>query len=68
MITVTINGKKSELDTEQTVTQYLESRGLAGRSLAVAVNGVVLQRTEFDSTSLSDGDRVEIVRPVGGGG
>jgi thiamine biosynthesis protein ThiS len=67
MITVTINGKTSELEREQTVAAYLDSRGLAGRSLAVAINGVVLQRSEFDSAKLSDGDRVEIVRPVGGG-
>jgi len=67
MITVTINGKQSELESEQTVAAYLESKGLAGRSLAVAINGAVLQRAEFDSTSISDGDRMEIVRPVGGG-
>jgi thiamine biosynthesis protein ThiS len=33
----------------------------------VAVNGEVLRREEFPATQLSDGDRVEIVRPVGGG-
>ena len=67
MITVTINGKQVELGGAQTVAEYLDSRDLAGRSIAVAVNGVVLQKSELASTSLSDGDRVEIVRPVGGG-
>ncbi len=67
MITVQINGKDAELAADQTVEQYLESKGLAGRSLAVAVNGTVLRREELPDTTLSDGDRVEIVRPVGGG-
>lgn len=67
MITVRINGKESELASDQTVEQYLESKGLAGRSLAVALNGTVLRREEFPETRLSNGDRVEIVRPVGGG-
>ncbi len=67
MITVRINGKEAELAPDQTVEQYLESKGLAGRSLAVAVNGEVLRREELPGTLLSDGDRVEIVRPVGGG-
>lgn len=67
MIKVRINGKDSELAPDQTVEQYLESRGLAGRSLAVAVNGTVLRREEFPNTPLSDGDSMEIVRPVGGG-
>ena len=67
MITVRINGKDADLAPDQTIAQYLESKGLAGRSLAVAVNGNVLRREELASTHLSDGDRVEIVRPVGGG-
>lgn len=67
MIKVRINGKEAEIAPQQTVQQYLESRGLAGRSLAVAINGTVLRREEFPSVQLSDGDRVEIVRPVGGG-
>jgi len=50
-----------------TVLAYLEMKGLAGRQLAVAVNGVVLRKEEFGSTTVSDGDRMEVVRPVGGG-
>ena len=67
MITVKINGKDAELAADQTVQQYLEAKGLAGRSLAVAVNGTVLRREELPDTLLAYGDRVEIVRPVGGG-
>lgn len=67
MITVRINGKEAKIAPEQTVEEYLESKGLAKRSLAVAVNGTVLRREEFADTHLSDGDTVEIVRPVGGG-
>ena len=67
MIKVRINGKESELTEGQTITQYLESKGLGRRSLAVAVNGNVLHRDEFESRELADGDVVEIVRPVGGG-
>jgi len=33
----------------------------------VAVNGVVLRKEEFEGTLLQQDDRVEIVRPVGGG-
>jgi sulfur carrier protein len=67
MISVTINGKKHELDRPMTVQAYLESKGLAGRRLAVAVNGTVLRNEELATTTVGDGDRMEIVRPVGGG-
>ncbi len=64
---VLINGKETDLPEGHTISEYLESRGLASRSLAVAVNGTVLRREELADARLSDGDTVEIVRPVGGG-
>jgi thiamine biosynthesis protein ThiS len=67
LIVVVINGKQNSIEQPMTVSAYLESAGLAGRQLAVAVNGVVLRREEFSTVQLKDGDRVEIVRPVGGG-
>ena len=67
MISVTINGKQYELDGPTRVVDYLEDRGLANRSLAVAINGAVLPRGEFGEATIRDGDQVEIVRPVGGG-
>lgn len=67
MIAVTINGRKVDLDGPARLIDYLQSRGLAGKPIAVAVNGNVLRREEFDGVTLADGDRVEIVRPVGGG-
>lgn len=67
MIAVTINGRKLDLDGPTRLVEYLESRGLAGRRLAVAVNGTVLRKEEFEGVTLTDGDTLEIVRPVGGG-
>jgi len=67
MISLTINGKKVELKEPTPLTEYLAAKGLAGRQIAVAVNGDVVPREQHSSVTLSDGDRVEIVRPVGGG-
>ena len=67
MISITINGKPYELDGPTRVVDYLEDRGLANRSLAVAINGDVLPRGQFAEVTICDGDQVEIVRPVGGG-
>lgn len=67
MIAVTINGRRFDLEGPTRLVDYLESRGLTGRRLAVAVNGTVLRKEELEDVTLSDGDRLEIVRPVGGG-
>ena len=67
MIGITVNGDASELDRPMSVTAFLEMKGFGGRSVAVAINWVVVRRTEFDDTLIDEGDVVEIVRPVGGG-
>jgi len=67
MIEITVNGSSSELERPMSITAFLEMKGFGGRSVAVAINSVVVRRTEFDGTLIDDGDVVEIVRPVGGG-
>ncbi|MGA0275197.1 MAG: sulfur carrier protein ThiS [Dehalococcoidia bacterium] len=67
MINVIVNGQESELESSMTINEFLEMKGFGGRSVAVAINSVVIRRTTFDETMINDGDQVEIVRPVGGG-
>ncbi|MCH7907022.1 MAG: sulfur carrier protein ThiS [Chloroflexi bacterium] len=67
MITVHINGSEVELDGPISLTAYLESRDLAERKVAVAVNSEIVRRSEYDSIVIQQGDRLEIVRPAGGG-
>lgn len=66
-IQVTINGHIREVSEPVTIARYLEEKGLAGRRLAVAHNGDVVTRDQYDDVTIDDGDTVEIVRPVGGG-
>lgn len=67
MITLTINGKERTLDTPMPLVDYLESLEVNTRFIAVAHNGTVIRREEFDDVTLGEGDEVEIVRAVGGG-
>lgn len=67
MITIEVNGKPIQCNYECTVEEYVVSLGLETKHVAVAHNGVVLARTQFSQIRLSQGDTLEIVRPVGGG-
>jgi sulfur carrier protein len=67
MIAVRINGEERRLDEETTLQDYVDSLGGGLDHIAVAHNGVVLRRKELPGVTLSEGDRVEIVRAVGGG-
>jgi thiamine biosynthesis protein ThiS len=64
---ITVNGKPMDVEGGTTITGLLERLGVTPRFTAVAVNGVVTPRGEHGTWRLGAGDRVEIVRPMGGG-
>jgi thiamine biosynthesis protein ThiS len=50
-----------------TITTLLTELELLHHKLAVEWNGEIIPRSCFDTTQLSEGDRLEIVHFVGGG-
>ncbi len=64
---VTVNGEASELPEGLTIAELLERTGLAEQRIALERNREIVPRSEFATTRLAEGDRVEIVRAIGGG-
>ena len=64
---ITLNGDPFEVAGPLTVSQLLAHLGIDSRRVAVEHNLVVLKRATYDTTSLGEGDQVEIVNFVGGG-
>jgi sulfur carrier protein len=65
--TFSLNGKQQPL-AAATVRALLEQEEIAdARGVAVALNGAVVPRAEWDRTQLNAGDTVEIVRARQGG-
>ena len=67
VIGLRVNGEPCELRGGSTATDLLAILSIEPRLVAVAINGMVVRRSDLRSTVLSDGDEVEIVRAVGGG-
>ncbi len=67
MIGLLVNGKRVELDGPTLLTDYLARLGADPRSVAVEHNGEIVERAGYATLMLREGDRVEIVRMVGGG-
>jgi sulfur carrier protein len=67
MIAVKINGQDKTVAESTTLRAYVDSLGVDLQHIAVAHNGMVLRLEELPQVVLSEGDRVEIVRAVGGG-
>ena len=67
-MTIEVNGEPVELDEPVTVAAVVERAGGAERrGVAVAVDGEVVPRSAWDSTAVSDGQRVEVVGAIQGG-
>lgn len=64
---ILLNGETRRLDPPTTLARLLAEAGLAGRRVAIEVNGRIVPRGEYDRHALVEGDRVEIVHALGGG-
>jgi sulfur carrier protein len=64
---LTVNGKARETDGPATLLAYLQQIGVDPRIVAVEYNGDIVKRDRFGETLLGEGDKLEIVRMVGGG-
>ena len=67
MLRVRINGRDHELEGPVTVAQVIERLGWDSRKIAVERNLEIVPRSVHGTTTLADGDRLEIVNFVGGG-
>ena len=66
-IRVTVNGAPREYAAPTTYADLVDELSLAGKRLAIEVNGEILPRSRFPEARLADGDRIEVVVAVGGG-
>jgi len=73
-ITIRVNGEPRPVPAGCTLDQLLARMDMAGQRVAVERNEDVVPRredvvprSEYAATRLQDGDRVEIIRAIGGG-
>ena len=66
---VVVNGSQVELEQNALLTDAISlvRSDPSGRGIAVALNGVVVPRSSWTETRLTDNDKVEILTAVAGG-
>ena len=64
-----VNGSNVEVPEGRTIADVVArvAPERPTRGTAVAVNGEVVPKTHWDSATLNDGDRVEVLHAIGGG-
>ncbi len=64
---ITLNGKRHTVQNNASIADLLTGLKLPLAKVAVERNLCIVPRSTFESVHLSDGDRIEIVRFIGGG-
>ena len=64
---IIVNGNQTDIAEGSVIDDLIVLLELNVQRLAVELNRRIIRRAEWDSTRLSEGDRVEIVHFVGGG-
>lgn len=62
-----INGEQRDFPEDFTVGTLIEHLGMKADRVAVELNMEIVSRPQWQTTSLKDGDKLEIVHFVGGG-
>jgi thiamine biosynthesis protein ThiS len=64
---IVVNGEQHEAEEFLTVAHLLQKLNLRSEQVAVEVNLKILDRGDFPTWNLHDGDKVEILSFIGGG-
>ena len=62
-----LNGNLTEINKDLTVEEFISTQGLNNKMIAIAINMKIIHKKDYDKTIITNGDKIEIVRPVGGG-
>lgn len=66
-MTIRLNGEPHELPGPLTIAELLDRLDIDPRRVAVEHNLTIVRRERYASTTIGEGDEVEIVNFVGGG-
>lgn len=66
-IQIELNGESRSVSKGHTLQNLIDTLQLTGQALAVAVNRQVISRQKWAERILESGDRVDVVRAIGGG-
>ena len=66
-IKIFINGDIRKFPQESNIVSVLESLNISSKHIAIEINENLVFRSDWQETNLKDGDKVEIVKAIGGG-
>ncbi|MEE8825536.1 hypothetical protein LASUN_05980 [Lentilactobacillus sunkii] len=64
---VLVNGAEESGVVGQTIAEFLNQRSAPIENIVVEQNGAIVHRADFDTTKISENDKLELISFVGGG-
>jgi len=65
---IILNNREEEFSLDSlSVSQLLELRRLSFRMRIIKINGYLIPREKYDSTTINDGDKVQLIYLMSGG-
>ena len=67
MVAIELNGETREVHAEDCIQDLIDALSLTNQALAIAVNREVVPRAYWRERRFAVGDKVDIVKAIGGG-
>lgn len=64
---VIVNGKELDIDNSSTAESLIIQLNYQDQRIALEVNEAIIPKSKHDEFSLNAGDKIEIIKAVGGG-
>ena len=66
-IKIFVNGDLKKFPQETNIVSLLEILNISSKHIAIEINENLVFRSDWQETNLKDGDKLEIVKAIGGG-
>lgn len=66
-MTLIINGQSMDFDDNKSIQEILDILSIESKVIAIALNGNLVQKENYDDTFPNNGDRIEFLQFIGGG-
>lgn len=67
MIQISVNNETQQISENTSLTDALAQWCFSNTKIAVAINNEFIPRSTYDAHRINAGDKIDIVKPVGGG-
>ncbi|MFL2733144.1 MAG: sulfur carrier protein ThiS [Gammaproteobacteria bacterium] len=62
-----VNGTPTEIPLDLNIYMLLDQLDVQKKHIAIEINENIIFKTDWESTKLEEGDKIEIVKAIGGG-